>query len=466
MNVIAPDSFYDASTVVAAWEKLRGVLPQTPSLFLPVDTTTEAPAAASVYPDGLSHLQIGGGQISGVNLAHEFGHCFQWAVQIARYPKDRVWSSTNAVWTDPTNSIYVEYATWRPVAGSIASHLTGDHANLIYEMFADTIARLLTGFALENEAGWPWPGDDAVLAFLHGLLPAPAPQPVPPPPPAPVPPAPPPPVTPPAPPPPSATLAGADVSNHQGTIDFDALATAVQFVLIKVTEGLSFVDPFFTRNWSEARRVGLVRGAYHFAHPELNDPIAEANYFCDHVAFEPGDLAVLDWETHIPVGFDIDAWCNAFMSQVRARTSVTSGLYLNQSEATGYAWARTVASGFWLWLADYTTTIPVTPWSVIAIQQTTSSGSLPGISGNVDLDTFFGTRDQLAKYGKQEDTMTMTDEQVLQAVERAVVARLAGTPNADPAFSLSNTVAAVKGQETKEVVALRAAAQTLMDGLK
>lgn len=58
---------------------------------------------------------------------------------------------------------------------------------------------------------------------------------------------------------------GVDVSAHQGDIDWDAVAADdIEFTYIKATEGGDFVDDLFATNWTEARRVGLERGAYHF----------------------------------------------------------------------------------------------------------------------------------------------------------------------------------------------------------
>jgi Glycosyl hydrolases family 25 len=58
---------------------------------------------------------------------------------------------------------------------------------------------------------------------------------------------------------------GVDVSNHQGEIDWSALAGSnVAFAYIKATEGGDFRDRRFQLNWDGAKRAGLARGAYHF----------------------------------------------------------------------------------------------------------------------------------------------------------------------------------------------------------
>jgi lysozyme len=58
---------------------------------------------------------------------------------------------------------------------------------------------------------------------------------------------------------------GVDVSNHQGEIDWPAVADDdIAFAYVKATEGGDFVDDWFDTNWAGASEVGLAVGAYHF----------------------------------------------------------------------------------------------------------------------------------------------------------------------------------------------------------
>lgn len=58
---------------------------------------------------------------------------------------------------------------------------------------------------------------------------------------------------------------GVDVSNHQGEIDWAAVADDnVAFAYIKATEGGDFIDDWFDTNWAGANEAGLEVGAYHF----------------------------------------------------------------------------------------------------------------------------------------------------------------------------------------------------------
>ena len=75
------------------------------------------------------------------------------------------------------------------------------------------------------------------------------------------------------------TLAqGIDVSHYSGDIDWTTVqGTGVDFAFAKATEGTDFTDPQFAANWAGMQDAGVVRGAYHYFHPEL-DPDMQAAF--------------------------------------------------------------------------------------------------------------------------------------------------------------------------------------------
>lgn len=63
-----------------------------------------------------------------------------------------------------------------------------------------------------------------------------------------------------------ARILGIDVGHHQGKLNWHNVADAgVGFCFIQATEGSSWVDDRFERNWQRSQDVGLYRGAYHCA---------------------------------------------------------------------------------------------------------------------------------------------------------------------------------------------------------
>ena len=58
---------------------------------------------------------------------------------------------------------------------------------------------------------------------------------------------------------------GVDVSHYQGEVDWDLIESqGIRFAFIKATEGSSFEDEYFDKNWAEASDTSLRIGAYHF----------------------------------------------------------------------------------------------------------------------------------------------------------------------------------------------------------
>ena len=82
---------------------------------------------------------------------------------------------------------------------------------------------------------------------------------------------------------------GIDVSTHQGMVDWDAVAGAgLSFAIVKATQGRSestaglrnFTDSKFHRNVTEAKRIGLRVGVYHYLTAQtVGEAMEEAEYF-------------------------------------------------------------------------------------------------------------------------------------------------------------------------------------------
>jgi|GEM_PF-623251 len=91
---------------------------------------------------------------------------------------------------------------------------------------------------------------------------------------------------------------GVDVYAYNKPLDWTAARDAgVKFVFVKASEN-NFPDTGFKENWQKARDAGILRGAYHFFHPEQNNALQQADMFIDAVGSDQGELPpVLDLET-------------------------------------------------------------------------------------------------------------------------------------------------------------------------
>ncbi len=193
------------------------------------------------------------------------------------------------------------------------------------------------------------------------------------------------------------TVQGIDVSHFQGVVDWQQVAKAgMSFAFAKATDGITYTDPEFAKNWAGIQAAGLLRGAYHFFEAN-DDATAQAQHFLATVKLGPGDLPpVLDVET------------TAGMSDEQIWSGVATWLQVVE-QATGRQPMIYIAPGFWnshepdlkltrylLWLADYASQ-PQLPngWTSWLFWQHSESGSVAGVTGAVDLDLFSGTLEQL-----------------------------------------------------------------------
>jgi GH25 family lysozyme M1 (1,4-beta-N-acetylmuramidase) len=193
---------------------------------------------------------------------------------------------------------------------------------------------------------------------------------------------------------------GLDVSRWQGQIDWDQVRSAgYEIAIIKVTgsDAGDYVDPRAGLNYDGARNAGLAFGTYHFAGG--TDPIHEAEYFVSVCSpLDENQVLILDWEVQHP---DPVGWSEQFVGRVHDLTGLWTPLYMNGSTRNAYDWTRGILANCAFWIAWYGRSpeevLPVNG-SYIA-HQYTSTGSVPGIGGNVDLDAWFIDVPTFNKYG-------------------------------------------------------------------
>ncbi|MEY2407722.1 MAG: hypothetical protein QOF48_392 [Verrucomicrobiota bacterium] len=209
---------------------------------------------------------------------------------------------------------------------------------------------------------------------------------------------------------------GIDVSSYQATINWSSVAGAgISFAWAKATEGTGYQDAYFVGNQINGKAAGVLMGAYHYARYDLHSgttgATAEANYFWNFARnYIQGDgkslMPMLDVEAspagYTPAGLAawINQWCqtvvaNAFAAGITVKPVIyVSACHANYFDSSVAQWTP--------WIANYNGQDPQsgTPWSVCsgnniwgtwAAWQYTSTGSIPGISGNVDHDVFNGT---------------------------------------------------------------------------
>lgn len=192
---------------------------------------------------------------------------------------------------------------------------------------------------------------------------------------------------------------GIDISAHNGTPDFDSIAAAgIKFVYLKASEGVTFRDPSFMRNYLAAKRAGLVVGAYHFFRFDCDGTLQAANFLA----------AIVGCELQLPPAVDVEEWgnpagyatttINERLRSMTALVEVRRGpcmLYTNKNGAARFMPPSHEATSddgeAELWICSFTDPPIRRQWR---IWQHSHCGRIAGVKGKVDLNIFNGSADE------------------------------------------------------------------------
>jgi len=206
---------------------------------------------------------------------------------------------------------------------------------------------------------------------------------------------------------------GMDVSGYQGNVAWStAWANGARFAYVKATEGTSYTNPYFAQQYNGSYNVGMIRGAYHFARPDLSSGTYQADYFAAH-----GGGWSADGKT-LPPALDIEynpygaecyglsqssmvSWVKAFSNEIHAKYNKYPMIYTTLdwwTTCTGNSSALAATNPFWI--AKYSSTPPTPPAGTYTwtMWQYADSGTFPG-----DQDYFNGAYTQLQALATNHD---------------------------------------------------------------
>ena len=202
-----------------------------------------------------------------------------------------------------------------------------------------------------------------------------------------------------------------DVSVYQGDIDWAQVkAAGICAAVIRAGYGryIKQEDKKFRQNYTNARAVGMPVGVYWYSYAKTPDDARQEADICLQVL---GDRALqmplyMDQEwADTPVA-NRTACAVAFLDRIRERYRGLVGYYTYTSYFSSVDIPTIQQHCDTIWLADYRQnydkTIPRD------MHQYSSSGSVPGISGRVDMNRLF--RDFPAEFTEKEDTPMYTSD--------------------------------------------------------
>ena len=188
---------------------------------------------------------------------------------------------------------------------------------------------------------------------------------------------------------------GIDVSKWQGNIDWTQASSAVSFAIIRCgfrgSSGNIAVDPKFAQNIQGAKANGVRVGVYFYS-IAMNEAqaVEEASLAVQQVSQYGGvSLPIyIDMEDSRQLSLsqaERDAIVMAFCRTVQ-NSGYSAGVYANKNWLTNHL-SPSSYGGISIWVAQYNT--QCTYKGRYDIWQYSSKGSIPGIAGNVDLNTSY-----------------------------------------------------------------------------
>lgn len=208
----------------------------------------------------------------------------------------------------------------------------------------------------------------------------------------------------------STKIKGIDVSKWQATIDWAKVAgDGVKFAMIRLGYGSKDgtacgVDSYYQKNVENALANGIAVGCYFYSYALSVEAVKkEASFVIQQLAKYKGRILY-------PIAFDIEDSTQAGLGKATLTDMVTA--FCSALESAGYYasfycnadWARnrldmTALARFDFWLAQWASA-PTYTGHTYNMWQSSSNGSVAGISGNVDMDTAFVDYEAVIKKNK------------------------------------------------------------------
>ena len=202
------------------------------------------------------------------------------------------------------------------------------------------------------------------------------------------------------------SLNGCDVASYQWDLE-PAKMTTTDFIIVKATQGTWYVNPYFEKQYREAKAAGKLLGIYHYFE---GGPIKEADFFVKTVGSRIGEcILALDHEGKSNSIFNTSKevdYVNKFCEEVYRLTKVRPLVYISKGVTRRRDWSK-VSTKYWLWCAQYGSnnatnyqTYPWTDnggfgsWEKDTIRQYSSHGRIRGYSKSIDINLAYLTKEQ------------------------------------------------------------------------
>lgn len=193
-------------------------------------------------------------------------------------------------------------------------------------------------------------------------------------------------------------ISGIDLSDKNGNVDWNLFGNGdVNFVYIKATEAIDSVDSMFAENLKQAKKFGILTGAYHWLQPQLHVG-QQVDLFISTVKNFNGLLPpVVCLETHRASLEEMIKNVRAFLGLLEKKIGAKPVIYTSDSYWKTYLPKADWGCEYPLWLDKPGTIWPpqLWPWAGWMFWQYSYQARLPGIPVNLGLNWFNGSKTEL-----------------------------------------------------------------------
>ena len=182
----------------------------------------------------------------------------------------------------------------------------------------------------------------------------------------------------------SSAFSGIDVSTWQGSIAWSSVAKNHHFAIIRAGYGIGHTDDHFETNYANAKAAGVRVGAYWYSYASSeSDAVQEANSIMSLLAGKQFEWPIYYDIEGDALNGDVNGMATTFCS-ILQQNNYFCGIY-SSAYPLSNQFSQEVLSSYAIWVANYDVEQPSFDgeWG---IWQYTSSGSVNGINGNVDMD--------------------------------------------------------------------------------
>ena len=203
-------------------------------------------------------------------------------------------------------------------------------------------------------------------------------------------------------------IRGVDVSEYQGEIDWKTLSSQdIDFAFIKATEGSSYKDPYFTKNYEQLNETNLLVGAYHFFSFDSSGEEQAKNYI-ETVGTVEEDKIILpivdfefygDKEKNLPNKEDAQKELQELLNKMEKKYKIKPLIYATKKAYDIYI--KDNFTDYDIWIRNILTEPSLEENRKWTFWQYTGRARLNGYDGKekfIDLNVFNGSKEDFENY--------------------------------------------------------------------